>query len=399
LLSGARSLLDPPDPSKDPDGFDRWARRWVVPPDRTADADAYRAWIERVGTPPNRKADPEASRAWFVEFLDSAPPAKLDLAGLTGGPTGGIAVGVDDMPVPSGFGPYGLSRAAGASGGHYVLWSWSKGGRGDAFRYDYAKLNRMPPDLRARSEILADLPTRVLAHGLQQVWADLADAKPALVSETPPWRLGRGAAVTGLLSELYLVGILHDAADRDADVASGAAGFATINRAIERLDDVMKAAGPAKDDIDRRLQADADLLHHALEMARFHVKEYMAAATAIPKTFWKGKPAKEAYLPERDWVAPADDSDSVETVGAPPLEAALGEALVASRKAFLEKYRSTPYGAIVARNRIQCFDLKVWDYKPGPGAPPPPKGKGSSTGKAPPATGGSAGAPGATTGK
>lgn len=388
---------DPPDPSTDPDGFERWARLWVTPPERIANPDGYRAWLEKVGPPPGRTVDAEAQDRWFTRFLASAPVAPLDLP-----PIGSEAADdppAGDLPVPSGFGPYGLSRAAGASGGRYVLWSWTRARRGDAIRYDYARLNDLAPDLRARPEILADLQGRVLARALLHVWADLADAQPALVVESPPWRSGQPAAVTGILSTLYLVGIIDHAAERDEEVAEGRTSLGTIERAIDRLAEAVKSAGPAKDGIDRRLRADVDLSIHALEIARFHMKEYVAAAASIPDAYWKGKNPKPAYLESRDWVAAADDTDPVATVGAPPREAAVGQAVVAARKAFLEKYRQTPYGAIIARNVLVTFDLRVWDYKPGPGSPPPPKGKGSSGGKVPPATGGSSGAPGATTGK
>jgi len=89
------------------------------------------------------------------------------------------------FPLPSAFGPYGLSRFAAETGGRYVLWSWSPSGRARV-TYEWGRCDSFPPDLRSRKDPLADLPSDPHASAMLRPWHLRLQAAPGLVEHLPP---------------------------------------------------------------------------------------------------------------------------------------------------------------------------------------------------------------------
>jgi hypothetical protein len=189
----------------------------VDPPDRAKDPEGYKAWLERIGPPPDYDRDSAAYNAWFDQkFLLSAPPRPggAYVPKPAPKPPDFLRAILDrvEVPIPSGFGPYGLMRAAGSTGGCYVLWGWVQGDTAP-LHFDYGKCDLFPPDLRSRPEILADLPRRPLAQALLQAWATMADVQPGLVRQTPPLRGAVPSPIT-YLGGFMVLGIFETPAAR-----------------------------------------------------------------------------------------------------------------------------------------------------------------------------------------
>ncbi len=393
-----RAPKRPPDPTQDPEGFDRWVRMYVTPPDRATQPDAYRAWLDALGPPPAPEADEATFDGWWGRLLLSAPLSELALPD----PRTPLerALRPARVPLPSAFPPYGLARATGATGGCYVLWGW---GASDAAatRYDYGRCGLFPPDLRARSEIYADYAKRPLARALLAAWTLLSTGTPALVSRTPPVLRGAPAAIE--YGRLELAPIAFDSpADRDAEVAVAQRSIAQLARARTALADEVSKGGEPKDDVDRRLRADAELLIHGLRSMEFQSAELVACARSIPAAAWKKLKAGQLVQVDRKaFLQSGDDDLPVDRTDAVPLDVRAGDELVAARVAFLERYRGTPFGAAVAQNAVYTYVPGVLEMR-GARIDLPRPGRGSSGGATPPATppsGGSSGAPAPTTGK
>ena len=388
----------PPDPTQDPDGFDRWVRRHVMPPDRAAEPEAYRAWLDALGPPPAATADDATFDVWWARLLTSAPSVERgrpDPRALLD-----RALRPSRVPLPSAFPPYGLARATGATGGCYVLWGW---GTSDAapIRYDYARCGLFPPDLRARSEIYADYEKRPSSRALLAAWTILSTEQPALVSRTPP--VVRGAPAGIEYGSLELAPIAFDSpAARDAEVAVALRSIAQLARARQVLAGEIAKGGEPDDDVDRRLRADAELLIHGLRSMEFQSSELVACAKSIPSSAWKQLAAGQKVQVRRAvLIEPGDDDLPVHRSDAVPFDQRAADELVAARVAYLARYRGTPFGAAVARNGVHTYVPDVLNMRGGPIDLPRP-GRGSSTAPTPPATppsGGSSGAPPPTTGK
>jgi hypothetical protein len=408
-LGKAKAMTDPPpDPASDPAAFAAWARHWVTPPDRETKPDEFRAWIEKVGRPPNRETDREAYDAWFDDLLLSAPAASSkpapSLPRLPVPDAGSVADSWrTQVPVPSGFGAYGLMRAAGLTGGCYVLWGWTKGDTAPV-KYDYGKCDLLGPDLRSRAEIFADLVHRPLGFALLQAWAALADSTPGIASVAPPVKAGVPQRLE-FNSSLVLLGIFEKPAERDERVAEAKAALPTLDRVRATLEGAIRDAGDPKDDVDRRYRADAHLLVHALQTIRFEAAEFVKGCEAIPKEAWKAGPKKTPDLQNEQFVVDAEDDEPVKRrTEAHPYDADAADAIVKARTEFLERYRGTPFGAIVAKNSVWTYHLDTIDLTGTAYVDVPRSGKGSSTGGGPktpppPPSGGSAGGGGPTTGK
>ncbi len=269
-----------------------------------------------------------------------------------------------EVAIPSSFGPYGLMRVCGLTGGCYVLWTWTSPARPPpSFVFDRCDL--LPPDLRSRSEILSDLPQRPLALALMEAWRSLAVA--GVLEHTPPWGSGEGHAMertSGL--GLWLLGVYKSAADRDQRVADITPRRDEMDRVIDALDDALRRAGEAKDAVDRRLRADADLLHQALETIRFRTEEFIRCSASIPPQSWTGEPADTPHLEDQIWIRGGDADAPVTARPLPLMDKERGARLLASRKAFLERYAGTPFGAIVAANDVYTFRLGWLDATPRP---------------------------------
>lgn len=351
-----------------------------------------------VGTNPFPPEDPKAP--W--RGGDTAYPPIPYLFTVTSrwdtafGPPGGPSVAV-----PSGYGPYGLMRACGLTGGAYILWGWTAGA-GTSFRFDYARCNLFPPDLRARAAILDDVRRRPLAFALLRAWDALALA--GVADHTAPIQGTAGrpmAEVRGL--DFWLSGVFESARDRDESVASARSSLGELDGVLIALTEAIRGAGDPKDDVDRRYRADADLLQQALEAIRFRTHEYILWSSSLPAKAWRVKRSKSPYVEDEIWIEGADDVVDVRPrPGVVVQSPADAERLMASRRAFLERYRGTPFGAIVAKNDVYTWKVDTIDLTlTGPvGDDRPSSGRGASGAPAaPPAGSGSTGTPGPTTGK
>ena len=304
-----------------------------------------------------------------------------------------------EVAVPSSYGPFGLMRAAGATGGGYVLWGWAKGDA-PVRVYDYGRCDLLPPDLRSRAQIAVDLDRRPVARALLSAW-DLLEIA-GIADTTPPWALGRPAAMRRSVGRdgFYLWGILEKSSERDDAVKSALAHRGRLDAVLSLLSDALTQAGDPKDDVDRRYRADAQLLQQALEAIRFRAQEYALWAQAIPKDAWRAGPKQTPWLRDETWIREGHEGEPSGSARVEPKDAQGGQRLLASRKDFLERFRGTPYAAIVAGNAVDTFRLDTIDMtQRGYGGPLPKSGKGSSTAPPPPPGGGSAGAPPPTTGK
>lgn len=406
LTQFGERFVETPDPRVDPDGFDEWARRRVTPPDREKAPGPYRAWLAKVGAPPDRFRESEAYQKWLRRFQESAPaaPSGSDPAGCTTGFTLDQLIGTSwaEVPVPSSFGPYGWMRAAGATGGAYVLWGWSKG-KSLPYKYDYSKCNGLPPDLRARGEVLADALRRPLAVALTAAWTALAQGPDECVDRTPPIAKGAPASIEHLYGVLFDP-IFRTPEERDRGVAEAQRDARVLDGVRTVFAAAVEKAGEPKDDVDRRLRADADLFLHGLETVRFHVGEWAACASRIPPSGWKMERGRFPSITRVDWVCAHPD----DVPPAPPwlkaFDPVAGDRVAAARKAFLERYKGTPVASIVARNPISTYRADVWQDPKITGTAYPTGGSGSSRGGGtttppPPPSDGSTGQPGPTTGR
>lgn len=334
--------LIPPDPAADDATFARWAAKHVLAPDIDKDPEGFRAWRTSLGPQPDRK-ETAAFSEWFAKMRRSAPRAPRDSA------SDRVQLQAVDsvVPVASGFGPYGLMRAAGSTGGCYVLWRWGDARSSDADAYDAAKCDELAPDLRARSLIFAELTSRPRARALLNAWSLMSVSKPALCRATAPMWAGLPVPIEYQPAEIAL-GVFKSSSDRDRKVVRLAEFAARLARVRDVLAADAASSGAVTDAVDRRLEADVRLLLLALDADRFQMEELVGWAKAVPDEAWsKGDTASvslrpEIYISERDG-APAS---------VPLHDPAAGARFVVARKEFLDRYRGTPFGAIVQRNTI-----------------------------------------------
>jgi hypothetical protein len=346
----AQKRYTPPGPEADDATFHRWAKEHVRPPDLATDPEGFRAWRRALGPPPGRERKHAASMAWIEKMRASTPPAPIDRSLIQDlMPT---ALG---LPIPSNFGPYGLMRAAGVSGGAYVLWRWA-GTRGGAKRPPYiaARCDELGPDLRARDAIFADVASRPRARALMRAWTLLSTSRPPLCSVTVPRWAERWVPLDYAL-EGICTWRLESPAERDHAVVKARAGMVQMGRVREMMDGEVAGLGVPDDPVDRRLQADVELLLHALDSMRFSVGEFILASRALPADAWSA--ASDGRVLEPTSFALGDGEVPRASQG-PPIalqDPAAGAALVAARKAFLDRYRGTPFGAIAEQQWIYTY--------------------------------------------
>jgi hypothetical protein len=299
------------------------------------------------------------------------------------------------FPLPSGFGPYGLMRAAAESGGRYVLWSWNPEGRSDV-AYDYGRCNHFAPDLRDRGSIRKE--ARPLAAALAKAWHRVTGDGVRVASVTAP--LGDDGRTPAEMVEAPGAGHV----DESWDDRGAYEGFLhVVPRTMEALDDAIEGlerallvAGPASDDaVDRRYRADADLFRHTLQVHRFQLAEALAAARTLPAGAWKDPDLVPGVDPEW-WVYGGTDGDRIlET----PWDPAAAARLRADRERMLATYRGTPFGEMVRRNSIHTFRLGWRPVASGdPSSRGTPADSSGDPGPATPRGGGSSGAGGPTSG-
>jgi hypothetical protein len=281
------------------------------------------------------------------------------------------AAEVYSYPLPSGFGPYGLMRAAAETGGRYVIWSWNPEGR-SLVRYRYGRCDLFAPDLKSRSEILRDIKSRPIARALLEAWHAVANDRVAVAGVTPPIdeRDGMPEEMVEARGRLGLSWSWYNhgeharflkAAEQMIDACSRAEGI--LEGALNR--------GPI-DPVDRRYFADAELFRHTLLVHRFSIGEARGAASTLPKNAWRDR-TRTPGLDPLAWIRPEFVEGAIETELVELHDAALAGRVIKERRRFLDRFRGTPFGELVARNGVGTHQLSWSTHddgdKPGRGTP------------------------------
>lgn len=288
------------------------------------------------------------------------------------------------FPLPSAFGPYGLSRATKESGGNYVLWSWNPEGRSDV-TYDYARCHLFAPDLRSRSDIRKEIARRPHARALIRAWHEIANRDIHVALVTPP--VARDAARPVEMREVRGDGGLHyhwtKPVEHETFLLRGVRTAKALDRAIAILSRKVKP----RDAVDRRYHADADLLRHTLLTLRFQIAQAVAAARLLPRNAWKDPKLIPGLDPEW-WILRGPDVASRKIRVYDPK---LAEILKADRIRMLERYAGTPFGEMVRRNGVFTYKLAWRPVRSGRPAKETPADSSGKRGPTTPPGGGSGG--------
>ncbi len=249
--------------------------------------------------------------------------------------------GLRRYPLPSAFGPYALSRLCAETGGQYVLWSWNRSGR-SSVQYDYSRCELFAPDLRARSAIRKDIAKRPLARALNRAWHLIAARDANLVRVTPS--LGENNATPQAQRPPPRGKSLNFAwpgePARDDFVRDAERTIDTLDRALKLLDRPIGKAVTQTDAIDRRYLADAHLLQFILQVQRFSLGNAVAVAKKAPDDAWE------------------EDSDEFPGLRRTECGPQQGPEIFARRDALLKRYRGTPFGEQIARNKIHVYRVE-----------------------------------------
>ena len=265
--------------------------------------------------------------------------------------------GLRRYPLPSAFGPYALSRLCAATNGRYVLWSWNRAGR-SSVNYDYARCDRFAPDLRARSAIRKDVAKRPLARALNRAWHIIADRQANLARVTPS--LGENNATPQAQRPAPRGKSLNFAwpgrPARDEFVSHAETTLKYIQRALKVLDRPIRRAVTDTDAIDRRYLADAHLLQHILQVQGFSLSEAIARARKVPDDAWEEDSFEFPGLRRETYIPAGPEPKALNRKLADPKA---GEALLARRKALLQRYRGTPFGEQISRNKVSVYRVET----------------------------------------
>jgi hypothetical protein len=303
------------------------------------------------------------------------------------------------FPIPAAYGPYGLMRAAGETGGRYVLWSWNPGGRRQV-HYEYSRCNLFPPDLRPRKEILKALRKNLPAAAMISAWNVLEEVPDTVVRHNAPLkknlrtprpldRFPPGASMSFTWDDKGKY--------REYRRIAGDA-VARLDEAAKILDRALEKSPPVPEDaLARRYRADAELFRHVIRVVRFEIAEGLADTAKLPKNAWSNG-NRIPGVSGRTWIRQGLDPEKVRLTDVTPRDAAEGQEVLAERKRILDHYRGTPFAEIVGLNDVEPLHFTWWDRggtmpdlgrsptestgKPRPGAPGAPStGGGPTTGK------------------
>ena len=293
--------------------------------------------------------------------------------------------------LPAGFGPYGLMRAAGVSGGRYCLVAWRDGGRRNV-KYDYSRCNLFAPDLRSRKEILRDKKNPFL-RATMAAWHALLEANDNLIDITPPLsRNARGPRKIKYLESLdtTLWYIWKTPGMRDEFTKAAGLVLTTLDRALEPLDKALDVERDVPAHL-RRYEADALLMRHICRIARFEVRESLRASKDLaPRARRKGA---SPGVTHRDWVKAGRDADKPKIdTKYEPWDEETGRRLLAERNELLRRFAGTPWGEQIGLNAIRASEPNWW------GDPERSKHKKRKKPKAPPAAPGGSSSGGPSTG-
>jgi len=286
------------------------------------------------------------------------------------------------FPLPSGFGPYPLMRAAAVTGGRYVLFSWNPTGRSDLV-YDYSSCNLFAPDLRPRAEILADVRRRPLARALIRAWHWITEVEIGVATVTPPLTADLSCPIPmgEALSTEQLDFSWARPTEHKRFLKAARICAQDLASAIDTLDRGLQAG--VKDEVDRRYYADATLLRHILLVKRFHVLEALGAAEDLDRhSAWLQMPL-QPLLRSKTFIKRASGSDRMLPERVRLFRQDLGAQVLRERKELLVKYAGTPYAELVGRNRVLGYEVVWRDLTPKKGrarkAPAESRGTGPTT--------------------
>ena len=315
-------------------------------------------------------------------------PVPEDLDEREGSPRAKGRVSTYYFPLPSGFGPYPLMRAAAVTGGRYVLFSWNPTGRSDLV-YDYSTCNLFAPDLRPRADILADVRRRPLARSLIRAWHWIAEVAVGVATVTPPLAadLSYPIPMGEPLSTEQLDFAWARPAEHEHFLEMAQACAQDLASAIAALDRGLRAE--VEDEVDRRYHADAMLLRHILLVKRFHVLEALGAAESLdPHTAWLDMPMQPVLSP-KTFIKPASESERMMPERVRLFHQSGGAQVLLDRRKFLLKYAGTPYAELVGRNRVLTYEVVWRDLTPKKGGSRKTPAESSGTGPVTPPGGGS----------
>lgn len=259
-------------------------------------------------------------------------------------------------PLPSAFGPYALSRLCAETGGQYVLWSWNTSGR-SSVQYDYSRCELFAPDLRARSAIRKDVAKRPLARALNHAWHLIAEKRANLVRVTPS--LGENHATPEAQRPTPRGNSLNFAwpgePARDEFVSAAERTIDILDRALKALDKPIRKAVTQTDPINRRYLADAHLLQHILQVQRFSLTEAVALARTVPDDAWEEDSYEFPGLRHETYIPAGPEPKALPRK---LTDAKAGAELLARRIALLKRYRGTPFGEQIARNKVTVYRVE-----------------------------------------
>lgn len=267
---------------------------------------------------------------------------------------------IRDVPLPSSFGPYGLMRAAGMSGGRYVLYSFASGGQ-KTVEYDYARCNLFAPDLRSRKQIRKDILDHPHAAAVLETWNDLAAVGGALVDINPPLDArAKPQRIDKFSGGTFISFIWDHKSEYDAFRKIVKLVLPVLEKIQTRLDEVLAEPGNASTPAARRHEADALLLQHAIQKTRFELEEGLAALPPLTKKDWKKD--KRPGLIGRDWIQPGREPHMIILdAEQEPADLDAGVRLFLQRRSLLRRLRGTPWGEQIALNGVEVSRPDWWE--------------------------------------
>ena len=305
-----------------------------------------------------------------------------------------------EFPLPSTFGPYGLMRAAGVTGGRYVLFSWNPGGRRNVV-LEYSRCNLFPPDLRARKAIVADLKSNPWASATLRAWWAVLEARTEILEQLPPLRPNLRSSLPMDRQEGFSLGasIWSSAGEMKQHLKQIEKSKGAVDNALRILDAGIENGGEPGDDLEQRYQAEALLFRHALRVARLELDEMIRAAGRIPRSAWRTR--DDQGVVRRTWLRAGRDPEKIRfDAKRAPANMTAAQAIVEERKALLARFRGTPFGEQIALNPVDTYEPTTFervDRGPDTGRSPTesvdlpkptPKPPGGGSGGGGPTTGG-----------
>jgi len=259
---------------------------------------------------------------------------------------------------PSGWGPWSLMRLAAVSGGRYVTWASQPSG--EPVLYDGSRLDLLAPDLHARRDVLAAAAKRSLRATVIRVWGETTDATSSAFRSTPPVRSDLSSPIRMTLTRARFSPptLFYERRDHDRFVAECPPLLRILDGAIRRIDVAIGRARSPRDDRARRDLADARLLRHVLGCERFAWGEAYARGRRLMARPW-GADGRIPSLQTVNWAERGGEGrPAVVHADVEPVDMDRAAALLADRRFLIETYAGTPWGEMVARNRIVTYRLR-----------------------------------------